>query len=166
MDRWRQGFATRHEVFEWIATSRFFDPRRVSNPADPPKVKRERTMYYEFQAWAKELRMSGVYDTRPPLSQPQYVVEEALDCFDRRSAYYDIVLANERRIRLKQTFTGHLTAEYLGLDVSRDWRPIKHVMDAIRQEVGEDALAIMEKDEIREAIIRTKAQIDSSTGTR
>lgn len=156
MDRWNAGFSTQHEVFEWVATSRFFNPSRIPS-FSKARTAKDRKMYLSFFEWAKQ-RAS---ENDAPLPTIQAVVEEALDAFGKREEYYAIVKANQRRVALRKVLTGHITADHLGLDVTIRGKTIKQVMDIVRQDVGEDALVGMDPDDIKREVLKAKGKLDA-----
>ena len=152
MDRWLKGFETVEETFEFAATSRFFDPRRLHVPSMRTfnKSVQDRSMYIDFIVWAQ--------DKAPTMSTSgphQDAVEEALVIFGKKSEWDAMAQERYARTWLKSNFHGKLVAEWTGLG----WRGVKAVMDDVRSSVGgERALVGMELEQVKNlALISQKS---------
>src|SRR6266403_2644198 len=70
MERWKAGFATQHQAFEWIASSRFFVPGQISDPASRAKSRSDRSMYQAYFHW-KDARAKAAAEKDCPSPQKQ-----------------------------------------------------------------------------------------------
>ncbi|KAE9400430.1 hypothetical protein BT96DRAFT_1097497 [Gymnopus androsaceus JB14] len=134
-ERRHAGFNTRKEIFDWVAESRFFDPKYFkSSGAGIKKVKPERTMYREFVLFANEqAARPGVttMDMEEVLRRREDVRNEALVEFGWRDEVDGHVRLYEARKRLKCVFNGTTVKDWTGL--GNNWRGVKIVMDVVRK---------------------------------
>jgi hypothetical protein len=139
MTRWREGFSTHKEVFEWVATSRFFctgtcfariDKQREGRER---RIKDDRKMYWSFLEWAGEReRENGrtpgeVFDERT-------FHNEALVHFNRKAEFDAMVHSKAIKQTAKAGFNGTKVGEWTGL--TGRWREVKRIMDAVRKRLG------------------------------
>ncbi|KAI0283986.1 hypothetical protein BGY98DRAFT_639697 [Russula aff. rugulosa BPL654] len=57
LERWRAGFETQQDAFEWVTSSRFYVPGQVSDKTSRVKARVNRGMYQAFLQWS-EARVS------------------------------------------------------------------------------------------------------------
>jgi hypothetical protein len=127
------------QAFEWVATSRFFDP--VSFRAEGEgihKVKDDRKMYAEFVQWVgvERQRRKALGISRESRSRRERAetINEALAFFDKREEFEELARSRLIRARIKEAFNGHKVNEWVGL--AQHWKAIKLVMDGIRERLG------------------------------
>ena len=139
MDPWIAGFRSKREVFEWVGTSRFFDPRRFRSTGEGfRKVKPERKMYHEFVEWAMEKALAATGRGEEPSVQRSKAVtrEDALEYFGKKKAFEALVRERTRRLELKEVFSGHKVRDWT--DLGNHWKGVKLVMDGVRERHGGD----------------------------
>lgn len=137
MDRWKQGFATKQEVFEWAGTCRLFRPDRFKTQGPGiMKVKEERKMYFQFTQWAKQ--QGGDVGGERDLSEAEKkrVIDEALDYFHKKEEFEALAQARAARVRLKVGFDGKKVNQWC--DLGDYWKGVKLVMDGVRKKCGGD----------------------------
>ncbi|KAG6376974.1 hypothetical protein JVT61DRAFT_1014 [Boletus reticuloceps] len=147
MDRWMRGFETVEETFNFAATSRFFDPRRLYVPSMHAlnKSAQGRNMYSDFLVWAQDKAPTMV--TSGP---HQDAVEEALAAFDKKLEWDAMTQEACVRSWLRNNFSGKLVAEWTGLG----WKGVKAVMDDVRASAGgERALFGMELEQVKNLVL-------------
>ncbi|KAI0269842.1 hypothetical protein BC834DRAFT_863585 [Gloeopeniophorella convolvens] len=164
MERYDAGFATQDEIFEWLAVSRFYAPERMSNPNARTKARLRRKMYQAFFDWsdAKLAAVSedsgGSRGTQTP-EDAQALIEsvrdEALVFFKKQAEHDALLRVNEQKLRLKKRWNGHKVGEWTGWN---GWA-VGRVMTHMRQTVGEEKIAEMEEEELREHVLRAKETI-------
>ena len=162
--RFNEGFSTRLAIFEWIATSRFFQPGiffRMGN------ILLERKMYQDFVSYVngRTPPTSHLNYDKPAADPEQLVgelgideeaaVEDALEYFGCRSEWYSIAESVSRRKRLKEKLNGKLVEQTTGLKgiVIRD------IIAGVKEKVSEDELLLMEQEEIQRLVRKTAAAI-------
>nr|GAT60847.1 predicted protein [Mycena chlorophos] len=151
MDRWKAGFTTALEVFEWVGTSTFFDPTTFqSRGTGIKKVKPERKMYGNFVEWAeaqppKTTGVSGMDKTAR--------AQHALVRFGKKEEYDRIKQEDADRELIKAYFNGHNIREWTGIPAD-NWWDVKKVSEGVRAELGGPAgiLALLEKGDERALI--------------
>jgi len=153
---WERGFATQNEIFEWLMTSRFFDPARVARIfTHKQKAKFDRTMFYAFPEYVRSKCVGS--RTIPTVADVQH---EALVYFGKKSEFDAIVREKQIQLRLKEVFSGHLVMEWTGLP---SWGWVKKVMDEVRQRVGfenwKESLAEMSTEDVKNLTIRVKEDL-------
>jgi hypothetical protein len=155
-----EGFSTRLALFNWIATSRFFQPGiflRMGNSL------RERKVYQDFVSYASarapptlRLNLDGPSDSATDPDElavtlgidAEAVVEEALAYFGCRDEWYMIAESVRRQKGLKEKLNGKLVEQTTGLKgiVIRD------IIAAVKQMASEDELISMGSEDIRRLI--------------
>ncbi|ESK95012.1 hypothetical protein Moror_14017 [Moniliophthora roreri MCA 2997] len=132
MGRWHAGFKTHPEIFDWVASSRFFDPSYFRSGLQ--KVKPERAMYFQFTRWAESLeRRNGTADEVVSRRREQ-VREEALVRFNRKEEVAAYYRQYNCRQMLKEAWNGHRVSQWTGL--GERWKAVKQVMDGVREANG------------------------------
>jgi hypothetical protein len=139
MDTWRAGFKSKTEVFTWVGTSRFFNPRTFRSKGEGfRKVKLERKMYYEFVEWATEkvaaAKLAGEGET--PKRRSSDAGGEALDYFGKRDLFEGRTRERKKRLDLKEVWTGSRVRDWT--DLGNHWRGVKIIMDEVRARHGGD----------------------------
>lgn len=165
-DRWRQGFATREAVYDWVLSSRFTNVLRLQDPARGANQRRDRTMYHAFFDYARTRAAS-------PLPQPPSAADdgaatskEARTCaladalvhFGCADEFAAITARRWRERARREVFTSAMVRAWTGL-ASNDWRAIKRLMDLVRAELGgEDAMLDLQQDEIKDTVVRLRSR--------
>ena len=145
-DAHERGFATAQEVFDWVASSRFFNPHRLLPAMKGLKFKGERKMHNEFLDYLGSLTASEGSKKRLDIHAIQ---DEALALFGRRKEFDDTVREKYLFREAKKVFSGSLIKEWTGLSF---WGDVKTVTDAMRVRVL-DGIEGKDKD-WREEMIR------------
>ncbi|TDL23208.1 hypothetical protein BD410DRAFT_747250 [Rickenella mellea] len=146
MDTRMKGFNTQESVFEWVSTSRFYDPRRLSDPKGRENERKRRSMYQAFLGYSRHHLNSGGFDTSKPSLIPEDIIQESLVYFDRKDEYDEIVRTNRNRRALKEKFNGTLIMEWTGLY----GKPIREVMDGMKARIGEGGIVASDLNTLRE----------------
>ena len=128
-DAHERGFTTAQEVFDWVATSRFFNPHRLLPAVKAIKFKGERKMHNEFLDYLGSLTASGESKERLDVHAIQ---DEALALFGKRKEFDDAVREKYLFQEVKKVFSGSLVKEWAGLSY---WGDVKTVTDAMRVRV-------------------------------
>ena len=129
LDIHERGFTTAQEVFEWVAGSRFFNPRRLLPAMGGVKFKGERKMFNEFLDYLRSLIASEESEKRLDVHAIQ---DEALTLFGKRKEFDDEIREKYLFREAKKVFSGHLVREWTGLSY---WKDVKIVTDAMRVRV-------------------------------
>ncbi|KAF8895530.1 hypothetical protein BD779DRAFT_1500014 [Infundibulicybe gibba] len=136
MAAWEAGFTTQRAVFEWAASCRFFAPGDRSwrfEGTGISKVKKERTMYAAFVEWARAHASENRYARRPGKEE---IRREALVHFGKADEFDARVRERERRVLLKNSFSGPMVREWAGM--GEHWKGVKAIMDEVRDKLGGD----------------------------
>jgi hypothetical protein len=128
-DAHERGFTTVQEVFDWVATSRFFNPHRLLPAMKSLKFKGERKMHNEFLNYLGSLIASEESEKRLDVRAIQ---DEALALFDKRKEFDDEVREKYLFREAKKVFSGSLVKEWTGLSY---WGDVKIITDAMRVRV-------------------------------
>jgi hypothetical protein len=165
--RFEEGFSTRLAIFDWIATSRFFQPvifLRMGNTL------RERKMYQAFLSYvnaraspASRLNLDEPGDSAADSEQlareldinAEATLEEALEYFGCRDEWYLIAESVSRRKKLKEKLNGKLVEQTTGFKGIF----IRDIIAAVKEKVSEDELLSMEQEEINGLIRKTAADM-------
>jgi len=141
-----RGFTTAQEVFEWVATSRFFNPHRLLPAVKNLKFKGERKMHNEFLDYLNSLIASAELKKRFDVHAIQ---DEVLALFGKRKEFDDAVRDKYLFREAKKIFSGSMVKEWTSLGY---WGDVKTVTDAMRVRVldGIDG----EKGDWREEMIK------------
>lgn len=121
-----QGFTTAQEVFDWVATSRFFNPHRLLPAMKSLGFKGKRKMYEEFLDYLESLIASAESESRFDIHAIQ---DEALALFGKREEFDQAVREKYLFREAKKVFSGNLVKEWTGLVY---WADVKTVTDAMR----------------------------------
>lgn len=134
MDRWTQGFTSEQDIFAWIASSRFFDPRRMVRSEESntykTKARNDRKMYQHFLDFARTC-------AEPPQRYvSDHVLNEAVDTFGKRPLHTVIVRIAEIKRYVTANFSGALVQGWTGLQ----GMPIRITMNEVRSRLGGEGL--------------------------
>lgn len=124
-----RGFSTAPEVFDWVASSRFFNPHRLLPAMKSLKFKGERKMHNEFLDYLGSLIASEEPKQRLDVHATQ---DEALALFGKRKELDDAVREKYLFREAKKVFSGSMVKEWAGLAF---WADVKTVTDAMRARV-------------------------------
>lgn len=124
-----RGFTTSQQVFDWVATSRFFNPHQLLPAMKGCKFKGERKMYHEFLDYLGSL----VAPAEPQSHLDIHAIQdEALSLFGKRKEFDDAVKEKYLSREGKKVLSGSLVKEWTGLSY---WKEVKTVTDAMRVRV-------------------------------
>jgi hypothetical protein len=143
MTTWKAGFASKREVFEWVGTSRFFDPTKFQSHGEGiRKVKPERKMYYEFVEWAMKRMAAASGEKAQETAEMRQerklkLRDEVLVHFQQKEAFDASTRERLLRIRVKEVFRGSKVRDWT--ELGEHWMGVKIVMDAVRERVGGEA---------------------------
>ncbi|KAJ7650406.1 hypothetical protein FB45DRAFT_986465 [Roridomyces roridus] len=163
MERWKAGFETKAEIFQWVATSSLFDPMRFRSEGQGiTKVNPERKMYAEFVQWVNEQKEH--HDTSCRVLDKDEQVQHALKYFGRKEEFDRLAKEDADRVRLKAAFNGTKVREWTGL-TGPQWMELKSIMDRVRQIVGGepgilDLLEESGEDGLKALVLRTKEELE------
>ncbi|KAJ6577218.1 hypothetical protein B0H19DRAFT_1217986 [Mycena capillaripes] len=159
MERWKAGFQTKKEVFEWVGESPLFDAARFRAEGQGiKKVKPERKMYAQFVEWAKEqkehLADSSTASERTMDKEEQ--VQHALKYFGKKEEFDAMEREDREKARLKESFNGSKVREW--------WKDLKNIMDEVRATVGGEPGILKILDEkgeegIKEYVLQAKEKL-------
>jgi len=128
-DGHERGFTTAQEVFDWVTTSRFFNPHRLLPAMKSVRFRGERKMHNEFLDYLGSLVASGEPKERLDVHAIQ---DEALSLFGKRKEFDDAVREKYLFREAKKVFSGSMVKEWTGLSY---WKDVKIVTDAMRDRV-------------------------------
>ncbi|KAK7469212.1 hypothetical protein VKT23_003701 [Stygiomarasmius scandens] len=131
------GFKTRREIFQWVATSHFFNSARFRSHGEGiSKVKPQRSMYSDFVEWANKLRGSSASSTDGERKENIASARgKALEYFSKKDEVESRWREYEARKRMKATFNGNKVKSWT---LSDNWKDVKSVMDKVRERYGGD----------------------------
>jgi hypothetical protein len=166
LERWKAGFETQQDAFEWVTSSRFYLPGQISDKASRAKSRADRGMYQTFLQWC-EARVSPAagYDDQPQEEQEtkdkeamrESVRNDALAFFGKREEHDALVQANERRVRLKAIWNGRKVGEWVGVG---NHRMVGKVMAVMRRTIGEEKIGQMTEDELKQHVLQASEAIE------
>ena len=166
LERWRAGFETQQDAFEWVTSSRFYVPGQVSDKTSRVKARVNRGMYQAFLQWS-EARVSPAagnngqpqekQETDDKEAVRESVRKEALAFFGKQEEHDALVQANERRMRLKAIWNGRKVGEWVGVG---KYRMISRVMAVMRQTIGEEKIGQMMEDELKQHVLQASEAIE------
>ncbi|KAJ7773064.1 hypothetical protein B0H16DRAFT_1511127 [Mycena metata] len=169
MERWKAGFRTKQEVFEWVATSPLFDPVRFQAEGQGfKKVKPERKMYAQFVQWVREqqkhLVESGSAEgaLRHTMDQEEQV-QHALKYFGKKEEFDALNREDAEKARLREGFNGTKVRAWTEL-TGGQWKELKLIMDEVRGRVGGEPGILKILDErgeegIKEYVLQAKEKL-------
>lgn len=138
-----KGFQTKREIFQWVASCRYFDPYLFQTKGEGiKKVKGDRLMYAEFVDWVEEEchRLVGTFKAaNPPLTRQEKIAkirEEALVFFGKKDDFESIARQRFAKQTLKESFSGSVVRDWAGL--GGNWRAVKSIMTEVRRRLGGD----------------------------
>ncbi|KAF9267441.1 hypothetical protein L218DRAFT_920302 [Marasmius fiardii PR-910] len=171
-DRWSSGFLTKEEVFQWVASSRLFDPHRFKSAG--MKVKQVRNMYYEFIQWVRDItadslpisQMSLDIDKDPgseTSDRRERVREEALVHFDKKSELEEFLRQVRNKETIKRVFNGRTVNDWI--QAEERWKRVKVVMDNVREKYGGESglIGIIEvegEEGVKRRVIQASKAVD------
>ncbi|KAI0699123.1 hypothetical protein BC835DRAFT_1227272, partial [Cytidiella melzeri] len=102
LDRWEQGFTTQREVFDWVASSPFFDVwnRMQKDNMQPPGRVGGRPMFRNFLEYARCRRDDGSFQVS------SIDINYALSHFRKQNLYNAILHVTHAKQRIKTVFSG------------------------------------------------------------
>jgi hypothetical protein len=160
LERWRVGFATQHEAFEWIASSRFYVPGQISDRSSRTKSRAARGMYQAFFQWSTAAENDDQPQEEQEAEDKEALIEtvkrEALAFFGKQEEHDALVEANERKLRLKANWNGNKVGEWTG------WhgRLVGKVMKLLRQTIGEEKIGQMTEEELKQHVLQAKETVE------
>lgn len=115
-DRMQKGFKNLEEIFEFTASSKYFDPNAYSlenlNHVDRIRDKK-RTTYQEFLTW---LDKNGKKEPGIVIPDPSYYLHTIRRSFPEFAMKYDLLNAQvAKRAKVRQKFNGDIVSEITGL---------------------------------------------------
>jgi hypothetical protein len=166
LERWKAGFETQQDAFEWVTSSRFYVPGQVSDKAARAKSRVNRGMYQAFLQWS-EARVSPAAGNDGQLPEKQEtedretiresVRKEALAFFGKREEHDALVQSNERRVHLRAVWNGRKVGEWVG---AGNYRMIGKVMAVMRRTIGEEKIGQMTEDELKQHVLQASEAIE------
>lgn len=135
MDRWTQGFATQAEVFDWVATSHYFDSAKLARSdmlrGSRKRAKDTRTMFQNFLDWTLDRTMStlDMEGKGRSIHHRKDVIDQALQAFGRKDLYERLNRVGDIKQKIKQTFSGKFVTEWTGVQ----GRPVRWIMDEVQR---------------------------------
>jgi len=164
IERWREGFATQHEVFEWVASSRFYVHGRLSDRIARAKSRANRSMYHAFFQWSEARANPAAGDESESLdvqeAEKEAVIEsvraEALTFFGKQEEHDALARANQLRVRLKAMWNGRKVGEWTG----GGGMIIGRVMSLMRETIGEEKIGQMTEDELKQHVLQAKEVVE------
>ncbi|KAJ6544808.1 hypothetical protein DFH09DRAFT_990326 [Mycena vulgaris] len=166
MERWKAGFQTKQEVFEWVGTSSLFDLARFQTEGQGiKKVKPERKMYAQFVQWAKEQKqhLGDPESESPDMLDKAGQIQHALKYFGKKEEFDALAREDAEKARLKEGFNGTKVREWTGLS-EKQWKELKATMDQVRAWVGGEVGILKIIDEqgeegIKELVLRAQEKL-------
>ena len=166
LERWKAGFETQRDAFEWVASSRFYVQGQLSDKTSRAKSRTNRGMYQAFLQWS-DARVSPAAENGGQIQEEQEtedkeairgaVSKEALAFFGKIEEHNALVQANERRVRLKVIWNGRKVGELVGVG---NYRMIGKVMAVMRRTIGEEKIGQMTEEEIKEHVLQARDAIE------
>lgn len=162
-----EGFETKHDIFEWAASIRYFDSSRFQ--ATGPgftKVKPERTMYAEFVEWVESTKpRSHPYNQLPRQEKIDRIREDALVFFNKKKDFEDLAKSRTDKARLKDVFSGSRVRDWTGL--GGYWTGVKAIMDEVRNRMGsEQGILEFLEDHTEDDLKAVVLQVQSDLGIK
>lgn len=149
---WEAGFPSLQSAFQWVASSRLFDPQIVKESPHREHRRNDREMYQMFLIWMRDQRLTTVEgsacDLRP-ISSSDKVVEEAKVFFGKKQEYDGLVEKERKRRKIKDTFNGHLVMEWTGLRGI----PVRELMDEVRARMDEETIHRSTREEMKARVL-------------
>jgi hypothetical protein len=139
MTRWKAGFSTHREIFEWLATSRFFTTgtgfTRINKQCKgrERRIKDDRKMYWGFIEWAEEREREDGPRRREAFDERTFH-NEALVHFNKKAQFDAIDDSRIVKQIVKARFNGTKVGEWT--DLTGRWREVKKIMDVVRERLG------------------------------
>ena len=166
LERWKAGFETQQDAFEWVASSCFYIPGQLSDKTSRTKARANRGMYQAFLQW-NDARTSprAANDGQPQEKQGmedkeairESVRKDALAFFGKREEHDALVQANERRVHLKAIWNGRKVGEWVGVEKQR---MVGRVMATMRQTIGEEKISQMTEEELKQHVLQASEAIE------
>lgn len=134
------GFDSKKAIFEWVGSSRFFNPLVFRSSGSGITKVKERTMYAEFVIWAQE----RAQEAKANLEGMEIVVEdaeevrkrtrdEALVHYNRKAVYDEVHRVAAMRARTKELFNGTTVRKWTNLN---SWKNVQIVMNQVRSQLN------------------------------
>lgn len=164
LDRYTQGFKTNDELFAWLKTSRWFEPRflaRAHPVMDKRAAKNQRSMYNDFARQCEELAGEvGGPDAYSEHRKPDVDAwrEEALIFFGKKEEYDQIAQNNILERAYREKFSGKKIIEWTGLY----GLIIRDIMAQIRKQYSKEDLAQMDEESLRDLVLKTQKLVCST----
>ncbi|KAH9841529.1 uncharacterized protein C8Q71DRAFT_700317 [Rhodofomes roseus] len=176
-DRLDAGFTTQREVFEWTATSRLFNARKVA-PSEQSHLRGKkrrgpRTMYQNFVEFARERADDPAYE--PP--HETITQDDVLRFFGKDAEHAALLRASRIKQNAREAFSGRVIEQWIGMR----GLPVKWVMDAARERLNERyarehpgeaillsvtpwevALFEMSTEELQKCVVDVKTEMEES----
>lgn len=117
-DKWDKGFSSLEDIFEWVATGKYFDPNIFMGELSAINEKRDRKRrtFSRFLDWVEEAKPKQNYEFMPRDQREEYIplVETFFGC-DIKGGLDDFKFDMEIEKKLKEKFNGEIVMEITGL---------------------------------------------------
>ncbi len=136
--RWKLGFREKHEIYSWIAESRFFCPSIFYSTHCSSK-KKERPMFGGF------VKFCETVGAPEPVVSPSQVYTEAMTFFGKSRDHDALIARREKEDRVKNKFNGKLVMEWTGAS----GKDVGRVVAGVKMECSDDNLLEMSFNDIK-----------------
>ncbi|KAI0785256.1 hypothetical protein C8Q75DRAFT_686109, partial [Abortiporus biennis] len=149
LDRWKQGFATQSDVFQWVASSPYFDPRLLSRADTANNARRKardaRPMYQNFLKYVRSIAgtsnngdtqvhdPSSVKEKGKHRERKQAIMSNVLTRYGKRALYDALLRVASIKQHVKDVYTGRLVTEWTGVQGT----PVRWIMNEVERRLGE-----------------------------
>ncbi|KIJ54952.1 hypothetical protein M422DRAFT_241038 [Sphaerobolus stellatus SS14] len=159
INAWEKGFSSLHAIFQWTASSRWFNAYLIRESSRRQHRRIDRKMYQQFLEWVEEQRAVAGHSTITSASDsligPADAVEAAKEFFGKKEEYETLIERDRRRKKRKGDFNGHLVMEWTGLH----GRDVKLLMDEVRKVLDTEALETLSKEEIQSLVLEIQERM-------
>ena len=148
---WEKGFKTLDEIFCWITSSRYFRPdafKRESLASKGRKRDGDRPMFQQFVDFCERHRFSDDVLNRDRFHQ-QTVFTDALQFFDKKQQYTDLIKEKEMIDHIRQKFNGVLVMKWTGASGKK----IGTIIANVKSRYTSDELYRMSEDVIKNIVL-------------
>lgn len=154
---WKSGFSSLQIVFQWVASSRLFDPSIIRQSPHHERRMEDREMFQSFLIWVEDRRKNVRQDeeSRRPASRPETIIDEAMVFFEKKQEYESLLETKQKRREIKDKFNGRLVMEWTGMR----GKSVQVLMNEVRKDLDEEMIHRLTREEINALVLKVQEKM-------
>jgi hypothetical protein len=152
---WEAGFGSKQAIYEWVAASPMFLPRRLRMTNGRNYGTMDRVMFQDFLTFVSDSSAAGQDQ------EGQDVVRAALEAFGKTAEYDELLRNAEIRLKIRARLNGKLVMEWTGI---KNGPEVGKIISNVKANLGEDRIISISpealSDYVRQLALAPTPQFD------